>query len=38
MKEDNQNNKEVSTCPKIELGTHQNSYNPKNTETRDNKK
>jgi hypothetical protein len=38
MKEDNENNNEVSTCPKIELGTHQNSYNPKNTETRDDKK
>lgn len=39
MKEENSNNDDnnTSTCPSIELGVHQNSYNPQNTESRDNK-
>lgn len=33
--ENNSNNdSENSTCPKIELGIHQNSYRPKNAEKR----
>lgn len=37
--ENNSNNdSENSTCPRIELGIHQNSYRPKNTEKRGSKK
>ncbi len=33
--ENNSNNdSENSTCPRIELGIHQNSYRPQNTEKR----
>ena len=38
MKEEKKNNTENSSedysCPPIELGIHQNSYNPKNIEKR----
>ena len=33
----NSDNENGSTCPQIEIGMHQNSYNPKNIEKRGSK-
>lgn len=35
--EENSENENSSTCPPIEIGMHQNSYNPKKIEKRGNK-
>ena len=34
VNKDNSSKENTSTCPPIEIGKHQNSYNPKNNEKR----